>query len=1231
MRVLSVRFKNLNSILGEWKIDFTHPAYSSDGIFAITGPTGAGKTTVLDAICLALYGRTPRLKDVTQSENEVMSRHTGECFAELVFEASAGSGGVKQYAAFWEQHRARKFLDGALQQIRHEIADIGLGRVLETRQRHVAEKIKEVTGLSYDQFVRSILLAQGGFAAFLQSPPGERSPILEQITGTEIYSQLSMRAHEIRNTERSALIVLEAEVGNLKNLEPEDVEALRLELAAKEKEASQAERDLKRCGAELEWLEGMAVLQKELDALEDRDRDLSRRREGFEMERRRLERAQTALEFGSTHAALLALRREQETEKKALFECQAKTPELEANVRRAEDALQMARSVLAERQMEQKKLLELLRTVRELDLKQREKASPIRDIQESADDLARAAEEVSAKLNADRLRFEAEQVRFRDVGRYLQDNAADERLIEQFAEMRTRFDVLTLSTEKRRRLERERVEAEKRKQDTQNLLNGQNVLLDTVKMKCASTENVLRKEQAGLVELLAHRPLAEWRGSLTDLAGRVARQERIAEVLGRRTQTAAERGELKARCEALDVARREGLWWIQEQEVRVREAEREVRLLETQTDLIRRIRDLEEARGGLREGQPCPLCGSIEHPYASGALPDGDETQSALERARRELSLRNEALSTQRVENARLGQELRQLEEEDSRLQIRLKAEEDQLAEGLSALQMVLPMDADPLTAIEWERKKTEEVLQRTRLAVERAEKIDQNLRVIQDGLEQMREERDHLTRSQQEAEFAKEAAAREWNRLVQETRICEEEHRNIRLGLARQVSPYGYRNLPDERPEQVLTALETRMKRWQEQHRLSLDLEKRLSVWERDLQHGQDSLQSLSLALKEKQQVAKALKAEKDAIRQQRVSLFGEKAPEVEEAAQTELVNAALEQVEAKRAAREAALQEALNMHSRIEELGKAIHIRSDRLQKTEVAFKRQLAENGFIGEDAYLAACLSEVERKVLQERAQALDSERTELDTRRLDRKFALEEQRRRQLTDSTLDDIRDRAAQAASAQRELQQEVGALRSRLEGEEELSQKRGERAAVLKRQRQESQRWERLHDLIGSADGQKYRNFAQGLTFEMVLRHANHQLRKMTDRYMLTRDGDLSLELKVIDNYQAGEVRSAKNLSGGESFIVSLALALGLSQMASRKVRVDSLFLDEGFGTLDEEALDMALSTLTSLRREGKLIGIISHVDALKERIAAQIEVIPQGNGRSIIQAPGCIRLSD
>ena len=162
----------------------------------------------------------------------------------------------------------------------------------------------------------------------------------------------------------------------------------------------------------------------------------------------------------------------------------------------------------------------------------------------------------------------------------------------------------------------------------------------------------------------------------------------------------------------------------------------------------------------------------------------------------------------------------------------------------------------------------------------------------------------------------------------------------------------------------------------------------------------------------------------------------------------------------------------------------------------------------------------------------------------------------------------------------------------------------------------------------MIGAAEGKTYRKFVQGLTFERLLAHANSRLRDLSDRYVLLADPTRHLEFQVMDNYQAGECRSARNLSGGESFLVSLALALGLSRMTGHSINIESLFLDEGFGTLDEDALDAALSVLSQLRQEGTLIGIISHVPALRERISAQIAVIPEAGGRSRLEGAGCSR---
>jgi len=247
---------------------------------------------------------------------------------------------------------------------------------------------------------------------------------------------------------------------------------------------------------------------------------------------------------------------------------------------------------------------------------------------------------------------------------------------------------------------------------------------------------------------------------------------------------------------------------------------------------------------------------------------------------------------------------------------------------------------------------------------------------------------------------------------------------------------------------------------------------------------------------------------------------------------------------------------------------------------------------------------------------------------LDARHQEKTTLLKTEQQKQLTDQPSERLAQALEALANELKELQQMLGGIQQKLKDNNDLRSKQQARAKAIDAQKRECSRWDTLHELIGSADGKKYRNFAQGLTFEMMVGHANRQLQKMTDRYLLIRDDRQPLALNVVDSYQAGEIRSTRNLSGGESFIVSLSLALGLSHMASKNVRVDSLFLDEGFGTLDEDALDMALETLAGLQEDGKLIGVISHVSALKERIGTQIQVSPHTGGRSVISGPGCGR---
>ena len=209
--------------------------------------------------------------------------------------------------------------------------------------------------------------------------------------------------------------------------------------------------------------------------------------------------------------------------------------------------------------------------------------------------------------------------------------------------------------------------------------------------------------------------------------------------------------------------------------------------------------------------------------------------------------------------------------------------------------------------------------------------------------------------------------------------------------------------------------------------------------------------------------------------------------------------------------------------------------------------------------------------------------------------------------------------------------LTAEKGRLQGLIETDDAQKQRLAEKLDAIKAQEKTLALWSRLNALIGSADGKRYRTFVQSMTFETLLHHANRALSKISQRYILKKDVVEPLKLNVIDAFQGGVERSADNLSGGESFLVSLSLALGLSEMASRNVRVESLFLDEGFGSLDPDTLEDAMNALAALQSEGKMIGIISHVGEVRERITTLIDVTPVSGGRSELSGPGVERLEE
>lgn len=1078
MRILQVRFKNLNSLVGEWQIDLAHPAFASDGIFAITGPTGAGKTTILDAICLALYGRTPRLNKVTKSGNEIMSRQTGECFAEVTFETQSG-----RYRCHWSQHRSRKRSDGELQPPKHEIANADSGEIFEAKIRGVAEQIESATGMDFDRFTRSMLLAQGGFAAFLQAAPDDRAPILEQITGTEIYSQISIRVHERQREERDKLTLLQTETAGIVILEPEQEQKLGQALEAKQKEETALAIKHADTGKAIAWLTTIDGLKKEITTLAGEAIKLQGDMEAFKPDRELLARALNAASLDGVYATLKAIRKLQTEDIASLKAAVEALPGLESSAKEQAEALQLADQQSVQAKEELKATAATLQKVRSLDQKLVDQRKAVSEAIESCKtDADKIDAEKKVHLGEQGKRSNAQET-LKGVDGYLKDHMQDEWLIGGLAGVEEQLNALLANHKEIVQKDTTQEAAAKTLELAVNSLNEQRRQSGIRKLELEDASKQLQQGKDALAQLRGDRQLREY---------------------------------------------------YTEKETLLREMA-----------FLTKIAELEDHRAKLEDGKPCPLCGAAEHPFAKGNVPVPDETEQKID-ALTKLISKAEAQETA----------IKKLEE----------------AESLARTNLV-------------EAEKLEAVANNDQKAAEKA------LADVKESLEQLR------------ASFAERSQA-----------------------ISIKLLPLGIADITKTDISSLIGNLKTRLQAWQTQVKKKTDIDRQIAHIDSEVKRLDAVIETQSTALTEKQNRLNTLEKELSAVSDERTALYGDKNPDDEELRLSKAISDAENTEKQTRKRHDELQQQWIIAKNHADALKKRIDLQEPELKALETEFSAALEPVGFSNEEQFLAANLPSGRKADLTATAQELDERQTDLKARQKDRETRLAAEMDRKITDKSLNELEPQFKELEESLKELLDIIGGFKHKLSDNAAAKERIKEKQTAIEAQEKEFHRWKNLHELIGSVDGKKYRNFAQGLTFEMMIGHANRQLQKMTDRYLLARDGAQSLDLNVVDNYQAGEVRSTKNLSGGESFIVSLSLALGLSHMASKKVRVDSLFLDEGFGTLDEEALDTALETLAGLQQDGKLIGVISHVPALKERIGTQIHIIPQTGGRSQISGPGC-----
>ncbi|WP_394123492.1 SbcC/MukB-like Walker B domain-containing protein [Psychrobacter nivimaris] len=1282
MRLIELRLKNLNSLKGEWHIDFADTAFTNEGIFAITGQTGAGKTTILDAICLALYGETPRINSISKSSNEVMTRQTAECFAEVVIDLNG-----EQYRCRWGQRRAYNKADGNLQDATHEIAKINVDdsskedELLESTLKHTKNKIIELTRMDFQQFTRSILLAQGSFSAFLKAKADERADILEKITGTDIYATISTQVHDKKRTEEEILNKLQYGLDGLMLLDTDEENQLKAVLQSYQSAQSEQQQTIQDLSEKIKWLDSVTESKEKLNTYQNVLDQAQQAQQDFIPSAKRLIAANKALEIDSQFSQLVHSRDNLKRLQEEQQQISSILPQKQNDLEQATIHLETAQTHAQATHETLQTALPNIAQARRLDIDITQNKHVLKDIEQRQQTLTGSTQHLNKEIDNHKQQAAQNKTQLASVESYLNDAHELNNIDSDIANFKSHCGRLKVVLQENTALSDDKTSQQQQiHQYRANLdvLNQQKKTKDTTMLSIQDKLAALQQEQAALTQVQ----------SLADMRDEQDQIDDINRQLDQASVKTKQLDEVSVQVEKIvatlpvmsnDLNKLAGL--IANNESAISAAKEKRQDKQTQLHLLQKVAKLEDYIADLKDGSPCPLCGSLEHPYSADhphLVQETEATQTQRQIAELDTTISNleETLSKHRINQATVRQQFSQQEEQQGLLsdQIqKLKKDIDQLvssvlnkgysqfiAEILKSLaQIDVHIDAlSLLSNIKIELGKRKESLKNT---LTQYETLSESLSTIRNDIEALDKEQRELASTINEIESNSEKTTWAIENLDKKYYDNFSELTVLKINILALLNKYSTGKHQSDAKTVIRSSLQSlqllitsignqtvlsnfdaqaHINTLRQCHSALLEIKKQFNDYREDQQTLKTSLGRLETQIETKQsqldkeenelvKISQLVAEKSDSLTQlktNRDNVLADKDPEAEE----KRLREALEQSQIEQTSAQRQLDNAERILSQL--LDKQRHVTEQvttvkiTLSSQEDNFKSILTTSDFADEIDFTNARLPIDERNALRQQQQHIDYALKQAHSLLEETKKALEA---KQANPLTVDDRETLTQQQSQAQDEFNkriESIGAISQRLKDNEDKKTTQQAQIDAINAQKDKLQVWQQLHKLIGSSDGKKFRTFAQGLTFDLMVTHANTQLQKMSDRYLLARDDNSPLELNVIDNYQGGEIRSTKNLSGGEGFIISLALALGLSQMASQNIRVDSLFLDEGFGTLDEESLDIALDTLTNLQQEGKLIGVISHVQALKDRILTQIKVEKLSGGFSRISGQGC-----
>ncbi|WP_296282492.1 AAA family ATPase [uncultured Acinetobacter sp.] len=1195
MKILSIRLKNLASLSGEHFIDFESEPLASAGLVAIIGKTGAGKSTILDAMCLALFNRIPRLKDsdgkltdvdgselLTNSPLTVLRRGTAHGFAELTFVAQD----QKHYLARWELKRSREKADGKLQSVQRYLKCLTDGVVIADKAKAVDASIFKITQLSFEQFTRAVLLAQSEVTAFLKARDNERGELLEYLTNSSIFGKIGQLAFDKTKSVANSRKELENLLGHIEILSDED-------FAESTKQFQQLDADYKKLElvkSQLEkqqqWFERKHEFDNEI-ILKQQNVDLQlKSQQNLSAEKEQLKRLEIFSEIRSNvFQQQQFLKTEQQLvpqtqQQQGLFDNLAKQFEVEkSQYQHAETALNHIQNFENTHQSE---LNEVRKCIQERDFLGAEFKkiyAKLQDLEQTQQPLLNQKQHLEHQIQ----QFSQQQI-----------------MLNQQLETSQQFAILDKG------LSAHLQQLEKFIQQYQSIENQSKDLNQTeqqwTEQKKLLQLNIAQHGTSEQIETQLEQLRQQREQKLKQLNQLDFIQQKLVQFFQVKDESNQIEIKLKHSTEQFLQLEKTTLQ-VEQDYLSAQNVRQQIQTILQQQRLLH-TENIEHLRAQLKEGEACVVCGSTSHPFkiddavvskALFELQQQQEQQALLKEqdhfkiwqdTQKNLTKLNSGVDQFKVTHQSLVEKI-QIAQHDLAQQLNNVNIQLDLTQSHAEIKLKLDQFNQQQKAdIQQNETQLNTIIQ----AHKQQQQLQQNIQQLEHVLNTAKNLLQHIQHIMQ---CLSDTEQQNWQQQTTTTAQRVYTQLNQRIQKLDQV-------------EQL-----TKQLNHETQQLLSVQLN--LENTSKHILDTRQNLQEIKLKGQENTELAQQLiqnmtglseikpnewLAEHDQSRQhlqlqyqqfkQSFDLLRHQFEQ--QKGQLEQLKAQLQQCQNNLNHVNHEIQTWLKQHPDFQQHDLDVLAQISPTQEQNI--RQQIQNTERLLNDATSAL-------KTVQEQLTEHLHHQPEIDLNQLQQLILNNEN-----TLKTQLDIRDQ-----------------LKIKLEVHQQNLAKQKQFSDKIQQIQQEEHRWSKISSLMGDSTGKKFRDLAQQYNLDILLEYANQQLALLSQRYTLKRLEN-SLSLAIIDHDMDGETRSVASLSGGESFLTSLALSLAIANMASGSMKIESLFIDEGFGTLDASSLHMVMNALDQLQNQGRKVVLISHIQEMHERIPVQIQVRPLGAGASTIE---------